>query len=747
MKLLSLHIENYGKISKRDFTFNDKITSLCEENGFGKTTLASFIKAMFYGLDPYRANSKEFSERQHFYPFGGGAFGGNLTFSMDGKTYKIERFFGEKSDTQDEVKVYCNGTLTGELGADIGKAVFGIDRQSFERTAYVTAADTEISSTTGINAKLNNFLDGTEDIDLDRAVKVLEAESKRYKKSRTGNDLITAEKTAIEKLDYDITNAKNTETALAEKNRRYEALGAEISSLEARVTSAQTRNIVLRDWEYYDKLLKRAEEAKADEAKLAGQFSAGVPEEAELAEAEKNINLVSSLEAEIKVLENRTPDERSLKLRQKFSVRVPDESELNAAGEKLEAYKAAERKYEDTPAFVAEVQTKLKPKTKYAIIALAAGALIAAGGVALIFVNTIVGAILTVLGGIALVAGGFLWLDKKNLSDSVIQSENPEKQRTRKQADELSDAVKAFLLPYGYASGNGIVFDFAKIREDVIYFKNILEEEQKTAAAIERKTAQKSNCTRDISGFFAKFGLYGDNYLGNLSRLRSGITAYKASGGEVSRSIAEAEKFKAEKNLVARPEGSAEDIGGLNAELNRLRGQRSDLYRDICEDERTSEQCEIFENEKASHAEKLEEYKKKYELLTATAAFLKQAEQNLKDKYVKPVKDEFVRYSELIERTLGEKVEMNKDFEISFERGGKLRPDGHLSAGQRSICALCFRLALIKNMYSTQPPFLILDDPFVHLDGVHLEKVKSVIEELSADMQIIYFSCHESRAL
>lgn len=184
MKLLSLHIENYGKISKRDFSFNDKITSFCEDNGYGKTTLASFIKAMFYGLDPDRANAKGFCERRHFYPFGGGAFGGNLTFSMDGKIYKIERFFGEKSDTQDELKVYCDGTPTEELGSDVGKAVFGIDRESFERTAFITAADTEISSTAGINAKLNDFLDGTDEVGFDKAVKLLEAESKRYKKSR-----------------------------------------------------------------------------------------------------------------------------------------------------------------------------------------------------------------------------------------------------------------------------------------------------------------------------------------------------------------------------------------------------------------------------------------------------------------------------------------------------------------------------------------------------------------------------------
>lgn len=747
MKLLSLHIENYGKISKTDYAFNDGVTSFCEENGFGKTTLASFIKAMFYGLDPYRVNAKDFCERQHFYPFGGGAFGGNLTFSMDGKTYKIERFFGEKSDTQDELKVYCNGTLTGELGTDIGKSVFGIDRESFERTAFITAADAEISSTTGINAKLNNFLDGTADIDLDKAVKLLETESKRYKKSRAGQDLITAEKSAIEKLDFAITNAKNTQAALTEKYNKFEALGTQISALEARVISAQTQNVVLKDWEHYDYLSKKAAAAKEDGDKLAAAFAGGVPSEGELSEIERKINLVSSLEAEIKVAESRSADEKGAKLKQKFSAYLPSESEVNSIGEKVEAYKAAEKRYEETPAFIAEVQTKLKPKTRYALIALVAGALIALGGVALIFVNLIAGIILTVAGGLTLILCGFLWLDKKNLSDSVIQTENPEKQRARKEADGLSDAVKAFLLPYGYSSGNGIIFDFAQIKEDITYYGNMLAEEEKARASVAAKTDEKANCARGIADFFKQFGLEGENYLGNLTRLRSAINELKVRGQDAERYADEARRFKEEKNLVSRPEGSAEDVDGLNRQLNKLRGDRTDLNREICEDEYICEQLDSFESQKSEREEKLKAYKKKYELLTSAVGFLKKAEQNLKDKYVKPVKDEFVRYSALLEKTLGEKIEMNKDFEVSFERDGKLRGDRHLSAGQRSICALCFRLALIKNMYAAEPPFLILDDPFVNLDGAHLEKVKSVIAELSADMQIIYFSCHDSRAL
>ena len=119
----------------------------------------------------------------------------------------------------------------------------------------------------------------------------------------------------------------------------------------------------------------------------------------------------------------------------------------------------------------------------------------------------------------------------------------------------------------------------------------------------------------------------------------------------------------------------------------------------------------------------------------------------MKDRYVKPILDEFLYYAEIIRRALGEKVTMTKDFEVLFERNGEYRSERYLSAGQRSICALCFRLALIKNMYKDNLPFLVLDDPFVALDGEHMEKVKKVLGELSKEMQMVYFTCHESRII
>ena len=50
MKLIELYIENFGGLSRYSLKFQDGMTVIEEPNGFGKTTLAEFIRAMFYGF-------------------------------------------------------------------------------------------------------------------------------------------------------------------------------------------------------------------------------------------------------------------------------------------------------------------------------------------------------------------------------------------------------------------------------------------------------------------------------------------------------------------------------------------------------------------------------------------------------------------------------------------------------------------------------------------------------------------------
>ena len=49
MKLIRMHIDNFGGLHDYDYQFEDGLNVVLQENGWGKTTMAAFLKAMLYG--------------------------------------------------------------------------------------------------------------------------------------------------------------------------------------------------------------------------------------------------------------------------------------------------------------------------------------------------------------------------------------------------------------------------------------------------------------------------------------------------------------------------------------------------------------------------------------------------------------------------------------------------------------------------------------------------------------------------
>ena len=50
MKLIKCHIENFGKLSDFTYDFTDGCNTVCEGNGWGKSTLAAFLRVMLIGF-------------------------------------------------------------------------------------------------------------------------------------------------------------------------------------------------------------------------------------------------------------------------------------------------------------------------------------------------------------------------------------------------------------------------------------------------------------------------------------------------------------------------------------------------------------------------------------------------------------------------------------------------------------------------------------------------------------------------
>ncbi|MCR5483092.1 MAG: AAA family ATPase [Bacilli bacterium] len=337
MKLLSLHINNYGKFSNYNLKFDD-LTSICENNGFGKSTLSSFIKAMFYGLDKVTSTSAKFLDRKHYLPFKGGIYGGNIEFEFNGNTYRIERTFDSKSNTKDTMNVYCNNTQDNSCLGDIpGNTVFGINRDSFERLISINSDKITIETDDDINKKLNNYVENIgEEFDI-------EVVKKRIKDTTKNNEKRIKElKESIKNLDLDISEKEskkeNLDKYLYDKLNSAQVLKNEA---EKKYEEAAGLGALVEKWKNYKQMVLDLKEKNNQKKKYEFEYSK-IPS----IEMIRNAKLVDKKISSLKeVIQNNRISEVQLSnyesLKRCFKNK-PDEDTLDDISKKIKKYNKLE---------------------------------------------------------------------------------------------------------------------------------------------------------------------------------------------------------------------------------------------------------------------------------------------------------------------------------------------------------------------------------------------------------------------
>ncbi len=719
MQLKSCYIENFGQISAQTFDFTAGITAILKGNGKGKTTLASFLKAMFYGLDGCRRNSKDFNDRQHFFPFGGGIFGGNLVFESAGKTYRIERVFDEKSETKDMCKVYCNGRLANDWRDPLGEQLFGLDKASFERTIFITADDIELKATDSINGKLNHVVAGGDsDTNLTVAVDNLLTHAKNYKKSN-GNDRLTKAANRLHTLHEQIDNLKTMQANLPQQYTQLRTVEDQLDKLREQLQAVQSQAALVEQWRTYDEYCSDAVRTEQIGVNLMTKYPKGLCDADELADVKQTLTEYALLCTQSQATRNNHIDVSTTELQQ-----------LDA---KLSEYQSLEREAERLPDYLVKGKATKTPCKIYPWLA-GAMAILLLAGVGVIFVQMMVGIILTVAGGVGLLVVAFIYLNYK--VSLTAQTLNPEKRALRIKHERLGDQIRSVLARYGYSVEQGVAVAVMTLKND---HERALGEDQLLANVEVRRAALQQFCER--------YALDQADYAVAITDFERDFNLYQHAREEATRLQTKAEQYRNTNHLVERPDSGMDDTTALNDAWVGTMAERDRQLREITEAENAVEKLDDLIQEREAVRAGQEADKVTHALLLKTVECLKTAEINLQDRYLRPIKDRFVYYAELLEKTIGEKLVMNPDFTIMYERHGFNRSSQHLSAGQKSICTLCFRLALIDNMFAKETPFLIMDDPFVHLDDVHLDKVKKLMHELGKTKQIIYFTCQNVRDL
>lgn len=366
MKLLRLHVENFGALHDFDLSFRDGMNLLYQKNGWGKTTLAVFIKAMLYGLPSSTKRSLDENERKKYTPWQGGAYGGSLEFEDARGSYRIERFFGAK-ESGDSFALYDLATNkpSNAYSEALGEELFGIDADGFERSTYLSQRALSGSKDSGsIAAKLGNLLDDVDDIgNYEVALAALDKRRRYY--------VMTGNRGAIAELDEAIALAqreleacrrteeamRTQEQALAEKQSMLQAVRRTAGENRERLTKAglaRERNAHLAQKK---RLEGEIHALQAEKASVDRCFYGRVPTVDELTEGRRLLKELDAAEAERRTLQtsHATAAEAS-RLKQRFQGGVPSQEAIEEARRDHERLPALRAKHELLGAETADVR-------------------------------------------------------------------------------------------------------------------------------------------------------------------------------------------------------------------------------------------------------------------------------------------------------------------------------------------------------------------------------------------------------
>ena len=245
MRVLSISIKNFGKLTNFDLNMEGGMTVLKKENGWGKSTLAAFVSAMFYSLPELRKKNIHENDRIKFDPWQGGFWGGSLTFEFEGKKYQIERNFNKPGDdfklidieTKREIEKLGKQKVTYK---NVGDILFGVNKASYTRSAYIKQGDIVHNQIEGnLNEKLRNLVNATDGKhNYSDAVKILTKAKDQLQPSRSSGRIgqTVAKITELtQKIGECKAFAKKSEKArenLADKEEQLEDVEASLRALD-----------------------------------------------------------------------------------------------------------------------------------------------------------------------------------------------------------------------------------------------------------------------------------------------------------------------------------------------------------------------------------------------------------------------------------------------------------------------------------------------------------------------------------
>lgn len=704
MIIEACHIAQFGKWKDADFSFSPGKNSFLWDNGYGKTSFIYFFKLMFYGVSGDRKQDLEENERKHYMPFQGASFGGRIIFRIGEKRYRLERSFGLKK-SEDSFRLFDedSGKESKDYSENIGEELFSLDAESFQRVCMISHEDLHFSMNSRMHAKLGNVAEDQEDMKKFQQVQTIlkDGINALSPNRRTGNifklkmqeEELSSGLYGKEALENAVLSIEKEVLSLTEKEAERKEEG---KALEEELSQRISEKDSLGKWMSYAQ--KKEEWEKAEyryENALKWYYQdrfSEIPEEKKALlwkeEMQSLQEQIHSIKKEIEKVSETGGENVDVEVEKEGGIVLPLEEASVPGASRAKKDTSKNETFGNGTKEMGQYGTS--PVVLFALV-----------GLGLLFVLLFFGklfgmplglpsALFLLLGILSLSLCFFLWWSGEQKKRTWKEKQEEEEGRQRKQ-----QAIR-----------------FASLEELLSRFHKLEDMQDLEMEAAGRK--------EEFLRFVEEEG--GEQAFSLLEEKQKEWE----EGPSLEESRRKLEEFRKEEEE-------------RREEIRKKRAEREAKVRDL---EFLEEQERLLEQKK----EEREALEKRYNLLQKTKAYLEMAKERFALQYKEPILEAFQKYFQSI-CTEPLQFQMSEDLELSFVDRGLSREQGYLSEGLQDLCRFCQKLAIFDAMFREEKAFLLLDDPFSHLDEKNGARARALLEELAKSRQIFYFTCSEERKL
>ena len=718
----------FGKLQGERLTLEPGLNVITAPNEGGKSTWCAFLKAMFYGIDTRDRDRKgHLADKNRYQPWSGAPMEGEITLEWQGQDITIRR--GPRGNVPfGSFSAVYTGTeepVPGLTADTCGQMLLGVGREVYERSAFIGQSGTlAIRSAPELEARIAALVSsGEEDVSYSQVERQLKEWLNRRK---------------VNKSVGRIPQLEEEQAELARSTGELSQLNDQLNQLEGERAQASrkhafcTRQLALHKAIAQRKLDLQYTQARTDEAQAQAQLDALLSEQARfgpipsrdaLKRAQGELAFLKALEPEIR------QGQEELALAQQALERArqaaQDDHFPGMTGE--EAVRKGER---DSESYRSGMAKKAASRRNFALLQI---------------VGVVAGAALTIF-------GPFWWLGPI--------------------AYVLCAAASALV----FANGTKAARQAAKILER--YGVDDVEEiaalagnyQQRTAAAdqaaplvglflggLKDRQARLENSRQELFRFVHTFAPEVKELFGVSAALSRALNlgereTLARSKLEGAQRLTQALQAQGGKELTEEPplsqptlslEQAAQETGRLQVELERLdralnqaRGKQQALGDPAILSARL-EQVE----------EELERRRREYQAISIAMETLQQANAQLQQRFSPQLNR---AAGALLSRLTGGKyhaLSLDKELEASASGERDVLPHSalYLSKGTVDQIYLAVRLAVCDLCLPDAP--LVLDEALAAFDDVRAKRALELLQELSAQRQILLFSCHHREKL